>query len=166
MVVLEAIENIFKTSIIIITSPLKQWGRCWQYVWSVLEDFSMLNCLWTPQFAGILFLFLPSWVSKQRAEHFSDEGIPQRYLNSQCGDAAAGSVDGLVINALFTHTSCCLLLWLGLIKGEILLRRQFLNMAAVKDFQLRTFILFFRNFCRLTRSGKNTIRTTASSISS
>lgn len=60
---------------------------------------------WTA--AELLPLAWFSSLFEQRAEHFWDEGIPQRYLKSPCGGAACR----MVINALFTYTCCCLQSW-------------------------------------------------------
>lgn len=73
-------------------------------------------------------------MAASRVERFSHEGIPQRYLKSLRGGAASRSVDGKIINALFTQASCWLPLWLGSFKAT-LLRRLFLH----TDMKLKSF---------------------------
>lgn len=51
----------------------------------------------------------------------------------------------MVINALFTHASCCLLLWLGLIKRDIAKEALFAHCDRRKRsyFVVKDFSLFF-----------------------
>lgn len=51
----------------------------------------------------------------------------------------------MVINALFTHASCCLLLWLGLIKRDIAKEALFAHCGGRKRsyFVVKDFSLFF-----------------------
>lgn len=97
-----------------------------------------------------MIFFLFSRGSEQRAEHFSDEGIPQRYLKSLRAGAASGSVDGMVINALFTYASCCLLLWLGSIQRDIAKEALFAHcdMRKRSYFVVNDFPGFFFKFCK------------------
>lgn len=94
-----------------------RWRGRSRHEWHVS---SVESPCWTATELSTIRLNIHS-LCEQRAECFSHEGTPQRYLKS----LRAGAASGMVINTLFTYTSCCLLLWLSPIIST-LLRRHFL----------------------------------------